>query len=464
MATRDLIGRDQELSALEDAWTRVEAGEPQLVVLWGRRRVGKTYLLSHFVDGKRAVFFGATQQAEAVELRRLGEAVARDLGPQAFDLAGGGFASWESALRFLAAQASEAALAVVVDEVPYLADSTKGFASIVQAVWDHLRPGTRLMLVLTGSAVGTIESMLGAGGALRGRPTLATRLDPIDPVRARAFLSRLAFASYLEAYAACGGYPLHLRAWDPDVGTESNLVRLAGTPGGLLLEDAWGILREELPETGGYPRILAAVGRGRTRASEIANEAAQRIEHPLDVLVRSGFVRRSVPLGAPRRARPIYEIDDPYLAFWFGVLYSDTDQINAGQGRAVLARRRERWQKHLGWVFEELARDHARRLVASGELPEDVVVGRWWATSGPSVEVDVLGMRGARSVLLGEARWQARPLGAREVRHLASKVSALPHPVSEPTLILWGRGGIDAGVRSERVRGYDLADMLRAGD
>jgi uncharacterized protein len=462
MAMEALLGRDAELAELEDAWREAQAGQAQLAVLWGRRRVGKTFLLSHVVAGKRAVFFGATQQSEAVELGRLADAVRRDLGADAMDLAAGGFSNWEAALRYLAALGSQEPLIVVVDEAPYLASSTKGFASIVQVVWDHLRPGTQLMLVLTGSSVGTIESMLGPGGALRGRPTLAKRLDPLDAVRARIFLPRLRASSFLEAYAACGGYPLHLRRWDADIGTEANLLRLAGTPGGLLFEDALGILREELPDVGGYPRILAAIGRGRTRASEIADEAAQRIEHPLDVLVRSGFVRRSVPLGAPRRARPIYEIGDPYLAFWFGVLYSDADQIEAGQGRAVLKRRREQWQKHVGWVFEELARDHARRLVAADELPSDIVIGRWWSTSGQPVEVDVLGVRGGRSVLIGEARWQARPLGSRDVARLVAKVATVPRPVADPLVVLWGRGGLDTGARSERVRAYDVAAMLDA--
>lgn len=461
MAMEALLGRDPELAQLEGAWADARGGQPQLAVLWGRRRVGKTFLLSHFAQGRRAVFFGATQQAEAVELRRFADAVGRDLGTATLELAGGGFGSWEAALRYVAAVASQQPLLVVIDEAPYLASSTKGFASIVQVVWDHLRPGTQLMLVLTGSAVGTIESMLGAGGALRGRPTLAKRLDPLDTVRARAFLPRLPAAAFLEAYAACGGYPLHLRTWDASLGTDANLVRLAGTPGGLLFEDALGILREELPDVGGYPRILAAIGRGRTRASEIADEAAQRIEHPLDVLVRSGFVRRSVPIGAPRRARPIYEIADPYLAFWFGVLYSDADQINAGQGRAVLKRRGEQWQRHLGWVFEELARDHAQRLVAAGELPGDLVIGRWWTMSGQPVEVDVLGMRGGRSILIGEARWQASPLGSRDVERLAAKARALPRAVADPIVALWGRAGLDPGARRDQVRGYDLAAMLQ---
>ena len=298
MVMEPLLGRATDIAALEGAWAKAIEGAPQLVVLWGRRRVGKTFLISHFIQEKPAVFFGATQQAEAVELRRFADSIGRDLGQETLDLAGGTFSSWEAALRFVAAIAQQRPLIVALDEVPYLAGSTSGFASIVQVVWDHLRPGTQLMLVLTGSAVGTIESMLGAGGSLRGRPTLARRLDPMTPTAAQAFLPHLSPTSLLEAYAACGGYPLHLRRWDSAVGTDTNLLRLAGTPGGLLFEDALGILREELPDSGGYSRILAAIGRGRTRQSEIAAEAAQRVEHPLDVLVRAGARSRRAPRQA----------------------------------------------------------------------------------------------------------------------------------------------------------------------
>ena len=454
-----ILDRTEELAGLETAWKEAADGRPQLAVVWGRRRVGKTFLLSHFVRGKRAVFFGATQQAEGIELRRLDEALRRDLGTQAADLSAGGFPSWEAALRFFVAMSGDEPLVVVLDEVPYLARSTPGLPSIIQAVWDHVPAGTKLLLVLTGSAVGFIEEMLGAGGALRGRPTSALRLDPVDLLSARAFLPRLNRVPFFEAYSACGGYPLHLLQWDQEAGTEENLVRLAGQPGGMLLDDANAILREELPEAGGYPRILAAIGRGRTRPSTIASEADQRIEHPLEVLVRAGFVRKSRPVGAPRRARAIYEIADAYLAFWFGVLYSDLPEIETGQGRAVLKRRRPAWERHLGWMFEETARDHARRMVARGELPDDLVVGRWWTTTGEPAEVDVLGLRGSRTALIGEARWQEQPPGSSDVQHLRDKLTRVPRPIDDSLLALWSRARSDE--RDPRTRTFDLRQMLQ---
>jgi len=455
-----LINRETELGALDRAWSEAIAGRPQLVVVWGRRRVGKTYLLSEFIRGKRAVFFGATQQSEAVELVRLTDAVRRSLGDHVADLAGGRFSSWEAALRFLSALAAEEALIVVLDEVPYLGRSTPGFASIIQVFWDHLRPGTRLMLVITGSAVSTIQQMLGAGSALRGRPTVQLRLDPLDPLAARAFLPHLDPAGFLEAYAACGGYPLHLLAWDEYAGTSENLLALAASPGGILLEDAAGMLREELSDVGGYSRVLGAIGRGRTRYSAIASEAQQRIEHPLDVLIAAGLVRKSLPVGAPRGARPGYEINDPYIAFWFGVLYSSLPEIETRQGPAVLARVEPSWQRHLGAVFEEVARAHARRLVERGELPSGLVVGRWWASSGEPCEVDVLGLRGNQSQLLGEARWQQRPLGERDIEALRRKVTRVPQPADAPVYALWGRGGVSPEVRQSGVLGFNVDDVL----
>ena len=455
-----LVNRGAELHRLNEAWQRATEGVPQLLVVWGRRRVGKTFLLSHFAEGKRVVFFGATQQAEAVELRRLAETTHRDLGERAAHLAGGGFPTWEAALQFFSAMARELPLLVILDEVPYLARSTPGFASIVQVVWDHLRPGTRLVLVLTGSAVGVMQEILGAGGALRGRPTLSLPLAPVDLIAAREFLPDVSATDLLQAYAACGGYPLHLRQWDAHASAHENLRRLAFTPGSVLLEDAQGMLREELSPTGGYAQILAAIGRGRTRFSHIAGEVGQRIDHALDVLIRTGFVSKVLPVGAPRGARGTYEIADPYLRFWFQVLYTETALIEGGQGDAVLERVMPRWQTHVGLVFEEQARIHAQRLVQRGELPEDLVVGRWWSQRGTSVEVDVLGLRGSRTVLLGEARWQSAPLVRRDLEALRRKVPFVPNPVDEPTLVLWGRGGVAPEVPRAGALGFSVEDVV----
>jgi hypothetical protein len=316
------------------------------------------------------------------------------------------------------------------------------------------------MLVLTGSAVGVIDQVLGESGPLRGRPTWARRLDPLDLVAAREFLPRLSAERFFEAFAACGGYPLHLRSWNPRASFRNNMRALALSPAGLLLTDAAGMLAEELGGATGYPRILAAVGRGRTRYGEIANEAGQRVEGPLETLVRAGFLRRAVALGAPRAAKPLYEIGDPYLAFWFACLYANQTEIEAGQGDALLKRIGPLWQRHVGWVFEEQARAHAARLVLRGELPKNLVVGRWWSHSGEDVEVDVLGLEGSKTALIGEARWQDRPLDVRDLGELQAKLRRVPSPVARPLFAVWGRRGATAQAVAAGARSHGLAQML----
>ncbi|MBI2898552.1 MAG: hypothetical protein HYY17_00020 [Planctomycetes bacterium] len=141
-------------------------------------------------------------------------------------------------------------------------------------------------------------------------------------------------------------------------------------------------------------------------------------------------------------------------------LYSDLTLIESGQGRTVLARAAPRWQAHLGWTFEEAARAHARRLIARGELPSDLVVGRWWAATGEPCEVDVLGLRGTRTALLGEARWQSAPLGPRDLDTLRSKLARAPRPTEDPKLVLWGRAGATREVRRGAALAFDAGDVL----
>lgn len=409
------------------------------------------------------MFFGATQQAEAVELQRLHDAVVRDLGSAVAALTGGGFRNWEATFGFFFAIAAEQRTVVVLDEVPYLTRSTPGFASILQYAWDHRPRKAKLLLVTSGSAISTMTKLFGPRGPLRDRPTEMMHLDPLSAFEARAFLPRMSAADFFEAYAACGGYPLHLERWDTRLSTEQNLLALAGTAGGVLLDDAHGMLQEELGGTATHAQVMGAIGRGQSTHTQISSQVGgKRILYSLNLLERAGFIRRVVPLGAPRSARPSFEIADAYLNFWYRVLSSDVSLIEAGQGAAVLQRRRAEWQKHLGWVFEEAARDHARRLVAAGALPQDLLIGRWWRHQrGSSVEIDVLGLRQQTTALIGGARWSAAPLPPRALTELEQTVPHVPSPAEDITYVLWSRGGVHSEIRRRGALSYIPADMLR---
>lgn len=460
MARVRLHGRTGEVQRLEAAWAQAVAGRPQLVTVTGRKRVGKTFLLAHLAAGRRALLFGATHQAEAAELGRLITCVRRQLGAAAAESMGG-MSSWEDALSCFVALAEEAPLLVVLDGLPQLARSSPDLPAVIARTWDTLPPSARLMLVVTGAGTAAAEPLACAGGALANRATAGIHLDIFTMAQARTILPRLRPTEFLEAYAACGGYPLHLQQWDQEATTEENLLALAGTTGGILLESAAAVLREELPDAGGYMRILAAVGRGKTRYSQIVTEVDQRIEHPIEVLVRTGLLRRNTPLGVTPTARITeYEIADTYLDFWFSVLYSMIPEIEAGDGPGVLRSAQPVWQRHLAEVFKQGAREHARELVVRGDLPGDVVVGRWWAPTPDHSEVDVLGLQGDRSYLVGEAAWSDRQLEMGDVLSLHRAGGRVPRPVEDPVYALWGPAGVSREVIRSGVRGFGLGAVL----
>ena len=149
-------------------------------------------------------------------------------------------------------------------------------------------------------------------------------------------------------------------------------------------------------------------------------------------------MRRFVPVGSTA-ADPLYEIADTYLAFWFGVLRDDVDLIEGGQGTAVRRRTGARLEQHIARVFEHACREHASRLTRNGGLPEDMIIGRWWRDE--AVEVDVLGITGDRTGLLGECRWQIAPLTGRDLIELERKISFVPEPAEDVASMFWTRTG-----------------------
>lgn len=464
----ELVDRDSEMDRLEARWQEVTAGAARLVLVTGRRQVGKTFLLAHArrrwqERGRTVSFTGLSGGSERQQLDALLAAVRSQLAEDDL-LLPERLPDWSSALTWLARVAtSEEPLAVVLDEIPYLLASSPTFGSVVQQFWDRLRElrrPPRLLLVLTGSSVATMRGLLGGDGVLYGRFDEELLVQPFDLPTAATVLSTLEPAEVVEAYAACGGYPLHLRAWDQRADAQDNLRRLVFTPGGLLLRNGSRLLAD-VPEGGAYQTTLHAIGSGEHRKTRIEEQTGQRIDRPLELLQRATLVRPDRPLGAPDRAASRWELTDIYLRAWYELCWADAESIEAGLGGPIQATRQQRWQRQVGWAFEELARAHAATLVAVGRLgPAETRIGRWWSSAGEQAEIDVLGLVAGRTALIGEVKWDARPIGTRLLEDLRTKERAAPRPVAQPLLALWSRGGATAGLLEAGVRSFTPADMV----
>jgi AAA+ ATPase superfamily predicted ATPase len=209
-AAAGFVGREQELEVLRDL---AASGKPELFVLFGRRRVGKTELLQRFCSDRRAVYFLAAQVRDRDNLRAFRGAIAESLAdPLAAEVE---FPDWGAALGFLAERAGSERLVVVLDEFPYLCEAQKSVPSQIQRFWDTRGKTSALMLVLCGSQVSFMEKeVLAERSPLFGRRTAQRRLEPLSPGETLPFFPRWKLADRVLAYAILGGMPAYLRRFD----------------------------------------------------------------------------------------------------------------------------------------------------------------------------------------------------------------------------------------------------------
>jgi len=452
--------RTAELCELEDTWREQAA---RLVLVWGRRRAGKTRLLGELADGKRAVFYGATQQSSAAELAGLSEGVRRAVQPSGADLlALGDFPSWEVALEYLGEQAAARRLLVVLDEFPYLIDSEPALPSLIQRFWDHRGRTTRLMLVLCGSAQSAMLDLQKARAPLFGRIDRRLHVRPFAYPEAALFTPGLSPTELATVYGTLGGMPVYLSRWDVGRGRDANLRRLFGDASSPLVEEGEFVLTSELPEAAGYFRILHGVATGHRTFKALSDFAAIDIKRQLDRLLELGLVIREVPVTEDplRSKRVVYRVGDNFLDFWFRFVFRRRADIARGLGREVVDRMiLPRMNHYMGEVWEEMCRELLRRQATQGALPVPVSrVGRWW-NRNHSVEIDVVGLDDRKVVLAGSVKW-SRSVGRSELHRLQAAVEALPGRAEHVQLVLFAREAV-RGIDADEALTFTGADLYR---
>ncbi len=374
------VGRDHELGHLAELH---DSGRPELFVLFGRRRVGKTELLQQFCRERLAVYFLAAQARPKDNLRAFRETLREGLGDE---LAGSvEFADWSSALAFAADRAAGRRLVVVLDEFPYLCESDKGLPSQLQRFWDTLGKRSSLMLVLCGSQVAFMEKqVLAERSPLFGRRTAQRRLEPLSPAESLAFFPRWSLRDRVLAFAVLGGMPAYLQRFDDQRSLRENLLRELLRPEGYLFDEVHFLLRSELTSPATYNSILQAVAAGAERLNDIALEVgvdSTTAGKYLHVLRELDLIERQVPLTDPhplRSRRGTYRVTDRFVAFHFRHLEPRRNLIQAGRGSRVLE---EFIEPDFNRLFEdaqvEFILHHLRREAAELLGEEVVEAGRF---------------------------------------------------------------------------------------
>jgi len=401
MIRKRFVDRKRELEALE----RLYRERARLVVVYGRRRVGKTALLRKFLEGKRGIYFLCSQRGYEKDLERFSEEVGAVFGLPLK------FRDFEEAFKFLASQGR---LAVVFDEFPYLIEAYRPIVSVFQRIIDLLLEGSEVTLILAGSSVGMMErEVLSYKSPLYGRADGLLKVKPFGFFDMVEWYGRN-FEELVRLYGVTWGVPRYMELLRD--GGDEEIIRNFFEPTAFLFNEARLLLMEELRSPTVYSQIIEAIALGRTRLSEIASYAmmeAKDLPAYLRVLADLGIVKRVVPVTERRAKRGIYTIEDEYFRFYHRFVSPHYEEIESLNPEPAIEDFKANFNRYLGFTFEKVAREFLIELKGAGKLPlKFTKIGRWWRKGE---EIDLVALNDhEKKALFVEAKW--KELSEREAR------------------------------------------------
>lgn len=450
------LDRRDELAALEEWWS---SSERMPVNLFGRRRVGKSWLFRRFAHGKPAVLLVAHRLPAGSQLAMFSEQLEPLLGvrPDLPDV--------PTLFRVLFRAGRDTKLLAVVDEFPWLLSGTESgdeaVLSAIQAVFEEERDASGLKLLLCGSLVGQMEALQAERSPLHGR-LRPLQLRPLPYPQATPFLAGLKPISSFERYAIAGGMPRYLTDLaGPDV--KATVCSKVLDRNGPLWDEARTILEQELREPKVYFAILTQLSSGDKELGEITSAArlpASRTSKYLSVLEDMGIVRRRLPvLAAPDSRSGQWHLEDPFFRFWFRFVFPYQEDLESGlkAGDLYDGEVAPVLNDHVAPEFETWCRSWVRASLGD----RAGIVGAWW---GPALnrlrrtnertaeEIDIVGVGRNRVTVVGEAKWTTKALDFAVLRDLREfKIPALVQAglklSPEVTTVLMSRSGYAKEVR-----------------
>ncbi|MEZ4661199.1 MAG: ATP-binding protein [Caldilineaceae bacterium] len=440
------VNRVRELAFLEKRYASEQA---ELIVLYGRRRVGKTELLRRFCEGKPHFFYvadlGTTESTLNEAARRFGETFFND--PDTIH-----FASWDQFFKALVRQADDKRLVVVLDEFTYLLQTDQAFPSILQRLWDETLQHSRLLLVLSGSYVGIMErEVLAYQAPLYGRRTGQWHLQPLTFNDTRLFLPGYSVQDQVRAYAVVGGIPAYLRQLMDHKPLLDNIEEEILSQGSFLYDEPRFLLQMELREPRIYFAILEAIANGQVRQDAISRAVGVKgasLGYYLNTLRDLGLLERIVPVTESNTARSRqgrHQLLDPFFRFWFRFVYRERAHLERGDTTTVRRLIETQLDALAGFAFEEICRSLVWDLAAQGRIPfRPQRVGMWW---NAQTQVDVAALND-EYLLVGVCKWRSRPLGSDVLIELQRKAVQIPG-VRHQLFALFSRAGFTDTLQNE---------------
>jgi AAA+ ATPase superfamily predicted ATPase len=454
------IGRERELASLRQLYN---SDKFEFVVLYGRRRVGKTALINHFIDGKKAIYFMGVESNAKQNLENFSKSI--------IEYASGieaetSFASFQAALEAVFRLSENERIVLAIDEYPYVARASKSLASTLQLLIDKYKDRSRLMLILCGSSMSYMEDhVLAYKAPLYGRRTAQIKLQPFDFEEACRYFGNFSAEEKALAYGIVGGTPQYLLQMNDRLSIEENVKNTYLNPTSSLYEEPTNLLKQEVREPAIYTAIITAIATGASRMSEISTKVGEDTNvcsTYLKNLVALGIVQKETPYGEKASKKSIYSIDDNMFRFWYRFVPENASMIARGAADLVYKRIEPHLPEYMGKVFEEICKQYLWKLLLGGKSPvEFTSLGRWWGNDPLhkcQAEIDIMGEQDKDTALFAECKWTGEKVDLAVLETLIARSELFPY--KNKHFFLFSKSGFTKGCveKAEEIGNVSLIE------
>jgi AAA+ ATPase superfamily predicted ATPase len=423
------INRRNELAFLEAQTGKGAA----FIVIYGRRRVGKSELIKHFIKGKPAIYLLATQEVEKELMQAFSAELAGHFGDAALRISP--FEKFSQVMEYLKEKDLSGKI-LVIDEFPYLVDANKAIPSIIQKYWDEHLKAKGLSVILCGSSMGAMETeVLGRKSPLYGRRTGQWKVEPLLFSESIKFHPEADFETLVEFYTISGGIPLYILELDGQKSAYENARSAIASRGAMLYQEVDFILKEELREPKTYLSLLKEIGAGRNTLNEMSNALGVErtvLMRYVDTLAGLGLIEAMRPATAQEKSRKtIYALKDNYLKFWFRFVYPFGKELDSFIFESFEKNMKQNFNSYVGRQFEAVCRE---LLLLENPIGASAA-GQWWGAYREDgkrkiAEIDLVSLNDdAKTILFGECKWQVEVDAEKILQELKAKARLVDwHP------------------------------------
>lgn len=424
------VDRTEDLQTLETAYKMPKSS---LIILYGRRRVGKTSLITEFIKDKKALYYLATEESETLNRNAFREKAADFLGHDLLREAVS--ASWETIFKIISNADVGSKIILVIDEFQYLGKVNPAFPSVMQRIWDEILKEKNVMLILAGSLISMMVSQtLSYGSPLYGRRTFQILLKQVQFRYYREFYDSLTTRRELiERYAVTGGVPKYIESFveNPCQDIYDSIEQHILNPSSYLYTEPYFLLQQEVTEIGSYFSLLRAIAAGNSKLSAIASALSVKstgLTKYLKTLIDLDILEREVPVtedNPEKSKKGLYRIKDNYLRFWFAFVYPNMSLLESGNRAIVLEKIRHGMHRgHTSFVYENVCQEKMWDLNTAGAWDFHFSkLGRYWDNS---TEIDITALDpDGHNLILGECKFWNEPIGPGILRALEKKAPSV---------------------------------------